>query len=294
MQIKNHDNCDTLLYDIRNTKLSISPIPTVYETCYYNMSLCCILPLITCMYIILYVDPVVKIDSPPTFITTKSLDADFASLLLHVCDILNCSTDKEKSLKKCKEYLRTHIGVISKNPPLSKQNIYEVIKCINFNELLENIKEYMSWEEHSILDQIVEQCESPKAKKEVSEFERILAFCQGSEIICTTAESEISTKFVKFFIVIDRPYKQLTMKEYLEIKSYIVKLLKLHPCVLKKFCKLLYDPLYMEWLVSVELIDHISKMVRQERDIIIRQDVVLVQIGEYEIIKEVRYSNVYL
>ena len=247
------------------------------------------------MLIILYIHPVVKIDSPPTFITTKSLQADFTTLLLRVCEVLNNSTNKNTSLEKCKKYcLLLPTGVNSNIIPLSNQKIIKIKECINFNQLLENIKEYMSWDEHSILDQIIEQCESPKAKKEVSEFERKLAFCQGSEIICKTAEFEISTKFVKFFIVIDRPYEQLTMKEYLEIKSYIVKLLKLHPCMLKKFCKLLYDPLHMEWLVSVELIDHISKMVRQERDIIIRQDVVLVQIGEYEIIKEVHYNNVYL
>ena len=101
------------------------------------------MPVITCMHIILYVDPVVKIDSPPMFIATKSLDADFASLLLRVCDILIHSTNNEKSLKKCKEYclsLLVHIGVSSKNPSLSDQKINEIKQCNNFNELLENIK----------------------------------------------------------------------------------------------------------------------------------------------------------
>ena len=249
------------------------------------------------MHIILYVDPAVKIDSPPTFIATKGLHAHFAGLLLRVCDILNRSTNKEKSLKKCKEYclsLLVHIGVSSMNPSLSDQKINEIKKCNNFNELLEDIKEYMSWDEHGVLDQIVGQCESPEAKEEVSEFERKLGLCQGLEIICNATEFEMSTEFVKLFIVIDRPYKQLTMKEYLEIKTYIVKLLKLNPCVLKNFCKLLYDPLYMEWLVSVEVIDYISKMVHREKEIIIRLGIFLVQIGEYKIIEEVQCSIVYL
>ena len=259
------------------------------------MSQCSILPVTTCVLIILYIHPVVKIDSPTTFITTKSLDADFASLLLCVCEVLNNSANKSSNLEKCKKYcLLLPTGVNSNIIPLSNQKIIKIKLCINFNELLENIKEYMSWDEHSVLDQIVGHCESPKAKKEVSEFERKLGLCQGLEIICNSTEFEMSTEFVKFFIVINRPYKQLTMKEYLEIKTYIVKLLKLNPCVLKNFCKLLYDPLYMEWLVSVEVIDYISKMVHQEKEIITRLDVVLVQIGEYKIIEEVQCSNVYL
>ena len=242
------------------------------------------------MHIILYVDPVAKIDSPPTFITTKSLDACFARLLLRVCDILNHSTTKEKSLKKCKEYCFS-----SKNPPLSEQKIYKITECINFNELLENIKEYMSWDECSMLHQIVGQCESLEAKEEVCEFEKKLAFYEGLEIRCYTTEFEISTtEFVQFSIAIDKPCKQLTMKDYIDIKTRIVKLLRLHSCVLKNFCKLLYNPLYMEWLVSVELINDITKMVHQKRDIIISEDVVLVQIGKYKIIEKVHCSNVYL
>ena len=259
------------------------------------MSQCSILSVIACMLIILYIHPVVKIDSPPTFITTKSLQADFTTLLLRVCEVLNKSTNKNTSLEKCKKYcLLLPTGVNSNIIPLSNQKIIKLEECINFNQLLENIKEYMSWDEHSILDQIVGQCESPEAETEVNKFERKLALYQGLEIVCNTTEFEMSTEFVKFCLVINRPYKKLTMEEYIEIKAYIVKILGLNPCVLKNFSKLLYDSLHMEWLVSVEVIYYISKMVHQERDIIIKQDVVLVQIGEYVIIKEVVCSNVYL
>ena len=245
----------------------------------------------TCVHVIMYVHPEIKIDSPSTFITTKNLNADFASLLLYVCGILNNSTNKEDSLANCKSYISLlPAGVTSEDGPLSDDKIEKINKCIDFNELFVNIKEYMSWDEHSLLDQIVEQCGSPEAKKEVNEFEKRLALYQGLEIICNTSKFEMSKEFVKFCIVIDRPYKQLTVKEFIEIKAYIVKILGLNPCVLKNFCKLLYDSLHMEWLITVKAISHITKMVRQKRDIIIKQDVALVQIGEYKIIEEVLIS----
>ena len=236
-----------------------------------------------------FVHSVIKIDSPPTFITTKSLNADFASLLLRVCDILSDSTNKESSLAKCKKYcLLLPAGVTSEDGPLSDDKIN---KCVDFNELFVNIREYMSWDEHSVLDQIVGQCESPEAKEEVNKFEKKLALYQGLEIVCNTSEFEMSNEFVKFCIVISRPYKQLTLKEYIEIKAYIVKILGLNPCVLNNFCKLLYDSLHMEWLVTIKAISHISKMVHQKRDIIIKEDVVLVQIGDYKIIDKVLISK---
>ena len=230
----------------------------------------------------------IEISSPPTFITTRDLIADFASLLSHVCNILSNSTNKESSLEKCKQYCSLlPADVTSKGGPLCD---HEINKCVNFRELFENIKDYMSWDEHSILDQIVDQCQSPEAKEEVSKFKRRLALYQGLEIICNTSEFEMSKEFVKFCIVIRKPYKQLTVKEYMEIKAYIVELLGLNPCVLNNFSMLLYGSIHVEWLVTVKAIPHISKMVHQKRDIIIKEDVVLVQIGDYKIIEEVIVS----
>ena len=233
-----------------------------------------------------FVHSEIKIDSPLTFITTDSLNADFTTLLLDVSEILNNSTNTESNLAKCKKYcLLLPAGVTSEDGTLSDDKINKISTCVDFNDLFVNIRKYMSWDEHRVLDQIVRHCKSPEAKQKVDEFEKKLALYQGLEIVCNTSEFEMSNEFVKFCIVINRPYKELTVKEYIEIKAYIVKILGLNPCVLKNFCKLLYGSLHMEWLVTIKAISHISKMVHQKRDIIIKEDVVLVQIGDYKIIE---------
>ena len=117
---------------------------------------------------------------PLTCISTASLHAEFASLLWNVCEILNSSPDRESKLQNCKNYcLLLRIADCSNQPLFSTEKIKE---CIDFHQLCQILKWCMSWEEHSILAQIVERCKSTEAQKEITKFDKKLALFEDYKL----------------------------------------------------------------------------------------------------------------
>lgn len=50
------------------------------------------------------------------------------------------------------------------------EKISKIKKSTNFKELFENIRLNLSWDEHSILTQIVYHCDSIEGQKEIEKF----------------------------------------------------------------------------------------------------------------------------
>ena len=138
----------------------------------------------------------------------------------------------------------------------------------------------MSWEEHSILAQIVERCKSTKAQKEITKFHKKLALFEGLQIVCDSSKYDaISTEVARFFVIIDKPYNKISLKEYKEVRGCIVDIFGLAPPVLTNFSKLLFSSLHIEWLVTVQAVPFMIKMAYQKKDIFIKENFVFMQIG---------------
>ena len=219
-----------------------------------------------------------------TLITTESLSVEFADLLSNVCNILNSCSNKEKNLEECKHFCSfLPISEISSEFLFSRRKIKD---CSDFNELLQLLKCHMNWEEHSILTKMAEKCKSVKAQNEIKKFEKKLALYEGLEIICSSVKFD-SSEFMKFYAVIDKSYKKITLKEYRETKAYILKTLKAYPYVIKGFTKLLYSSLHIEWLIIVQAVPYLIEMAHQKKDVFINEKFVFMRIGSETIFNKV-------
>jgi len=222
------------------------------------------------------------VEPQSTLITLASLDADFASLLLSVCDILSNSPNQENNLEQCKKYcLLLKISNTSNERLFSPEKIK---KCVNFMQLFEIIKLHMSWDQHSILTHIANECNSNEAQQEIEKFEKKLGLFQGLEIIFSTSKQTLSKDFAKFCVIINKPYKNLTTDQYTNIKAYIFSNLETNAYVTVGFIRVLYHSLQIEWLVTVQAVPHMVKSANQNKHVFIQGKFVFMQIGSEVVI----------
>ena len=204
-------------------------------------------------------------------ISDASLNADFTSLLLNVCNILNRSPDKQENLEICKDYCTLLCISNGSNESLfSAKKIAKIKRCGNFKELFEIISVHMSWDEHSLLTQIVNYCNSVEGQQEIEQFEKKLALCQGLQIISSTPEQNLTQDFAKFHIIINKPYRTVTIEEYQKVKVYIIDNLNTNTYVTVGFIRLLYKSLHIKWLVSAQTV---SYMIRDAYKVVIDNEV---------------------
>ena len=163
-------------------------------------------------------------------------------------------------------------------------------KCVDFNQLFEILKWNMNWEEHSILTHIAEKCKSTKARNQIEKFDKKIGLLNGLEII-GDATKYVSKQVVRFYVIIDKPYNKLSVKEYKEIRAFIVATLGVNPPVLTKYIKILYGSLHIEWLITVQAVPVVVKMAYQKEDIFIKENFVFMQIGADIIIDKVLNIN---
>ena len=172
---------------------------------------------------------------------------------------------------------------------LSREKIKE---CVDFNELFEILKGHISWKEYSILTNIVEVCKSIKARNQIKEFKKKMDLVNGLQLICDTPIYDaVSQEVVRFRVIIEKPYDKLSLKQYKEIRAFILATLGVNPPVLTKDDKILFGSLHIEWLITVRAVPFIVKMAYQKKDIFIKEKFVFMQIGGGIIINKVSNIN---
>ena len=215
-----------------------------------------------------------------TLISVTSLNADFARLLLSISHILSNSSNQQDNLKKCKDFcLFLKVNEGSSGSLFSAKKIAEIKECKNFIELLGIISQYMSWDEHSILTQIVDECNSDEGKQEIEKFDKKMALYEGLQIISSTSNQTLSEDFVKLCIVIDKPFKNITPKEYKKVKAYIRANLNIKAYTTARFIRMLYHSLHIEWLVTIQAVPHMIRTANQSKNEFLKEKFVFMKIG---------------
>ena len=219
---------------------------------------------------------------PDVLVTVTSLNADFKSLVLTVSAILDNSTDKYSSLEKCKNYccsLRTSDN--SDQPLFSFESISLIHECTDFSELLVLLSWHLSWDEHSILTHIVDKCQSVKAREEIENFDKKLAeISERLEITSSTPEYNLPPEFKKICVIINKPFKTLSKHRYEEIKEFVFRQLDTKLYVATSHIRVLYCPFYLEWYVCGQAVPYMINMAFQNKDAVVKEDFVFMQIGE--------------
>lgn len=226
----------------------------------------------------------VPVEPQSTLISVTSLNADFTGLLVNVCHILSNSPDCQDKLEICKDYCS--LLKVSKSHSNNLLFKGEIKGCSNFKQLFETISLHMSWDEHSMLTEIVNKCKSVEGQQEIEKFKKKLALFQGIQIISCTSKQNLPKDFAKFIVIINKTYKNVTIEEYTDIKMYIFSKLDTCAYMTVGFMRLLYHPLHIEWLVSVQAVPHMIKNAHQNKDIFIKENFVFMQIGVEVVIED--------
>ena len=172
----------------------------------------------------------------------------------------------------------------SSNVPLfSQERRTEINKCRDFRQLFEIMNHHLSWDEHSILSQIIDECGSDEAEEEFDKYKKKMAVFKALEII-SSAESSPPPGFEKFCVIIDKPYIKLTVEKYEEIKKFIFENLDTHRYVANEYIRVLYDSLHLEWHVTTQAVPHMIIMAHKQQAFFKENFYVFMQIGKIVII----------
>ena len=108
-----------------------------------------------------------------------------------------------------------------------------------------------------------------------------MALYEGLQIISSTSNQTLSEDFVKSCIVIDKPYKNVTTEDYEKVKAYLQANLNISAYATTRFTRMLYHPLYIEWLVTIQAVCHMIKAANQSINefINIKEKFVFMKIG---------------
>ena len=218
-------------------------------------------------------------------ISVASLNADFASLIWSVCRILSSSPDQKTNLEECKYYCSVNLRVSNKSGGVV-WDVTKIKECTNFKDLFEIVSEHTSWDEHSVLTQIAQVCGSVEVQEEIEKFDKKLALFEGLQMISSTSKRSLPKDFVKFCVVIKKPYSNVTIKEYNEVKAYIFSNLETNCDVTVGFTTLLYHSLHIEWLVTVQAVPHMIRSAYESKHIFINKNFVFMQIGTEVVIED--------
>ena len=217
-------------------------------------------------------------------LTLDELKTEFSHLLMRIRHILSKSSDWEANLEDCKEFCCYLKASGNTNTPLfSTEKKSALDNCRDFREFFNIISQHISWDEHSILSEIIRVSDSKEAEQEFNQYRRKLAISKALEIISST-ESNLPAGFKRFIVVIDKSYQKLTIDEYEEIKKFIFDNLDVYPYVTTGYIRVLFDSLHLEWHVTSQAISHMIKMARQRQAVFIENYYVFMQIGEENII----------
>ena len=217
-------------------------------------------------------------------LTLDELKTEFSHLLMRIRRILSKSPDWEKNLEECKEFCCYLKASGNTNTPLfSTEKKSAIDNCRDFREFFNILSQHISWDEHSILSEIIRVSDSEEAEQEFNQYRRKMAISKALEIISST-ESNLPSGFKKFIVVIDKSYQKLTIDEYEEIKKFIFDNLDVYPYVATGYIRVLFDSLHLEWHVTSQAIAHMIKMAHQRRAVFTKNYYVFMQIGKEKII----------
>jgi len=213
-------------------------------------------------------------------LSINELISEFSLLTMRIRRILSQSPKQEENLDACKElcvYLKASNNASA--PLFSAEKVEEIKNCKDFQQLFEIVNQHLSWDEHSILTKIIDECGSDEAEQEFDKYKRKMAVSKALEIISST-ESNPPPGFERFCVIIDKSYKKLTAEKYEETKTFIFNNLDTHCYVTNGYIRVLFDSLHLEWHVTIQATPHMIKMAHKWQAFFKNNFFVFMQIGK--------------
>ena len=220
-----------------------------------------------------------KLVLPISHKQTNRHSAQFSSLVRTVENVLD---ESSKKLEACKRYCLYLTISDNSNTLLFKDEQSKKIKiCTSFRELFELLRRHWSWEDYYILKHIISEAESKEAKDELEKYEKMISSYFGLQLIADSfSPDELPDEYVKMTIIVDKPYKELTLQNFIELKNFIFEQMDVKPYIAHPFIKFLFSSLHLEWYVLQQAVPHMIEMSCKNIETLKKFSIIYIKIGE--------------
>ena len=213
-------------------------------------------------------------------LSTKACTTQFCTLLVKVAQVLDKDNKCSDKLELCKEFCSSlKISDDSDELLFNDKQLKQINQCKTFRNLFTQLRQHWSWDEYSILQQIIELAESEQSEKELTKYKEFMAAKMGMEIIFDILP-ELPFDAIKLSITVDKPYSRLTVQEYEELKGFIFDTLQVHRYISYPFIKVLFSSIHIEWYVPVQAAYHMIKMACIKRVVFVQHSIVFMKLGD--------------
>ena len=209
-----------------------------------------------------------------------SLSVQFSRLVATIEALLEKCYDKlEQSKQFC--FNLTISGNSDDEMLFNDEQLQKINACSTFNELFIILRKHWSWRDYSILTHIISIAGLKEAQDEVKLFETTMASYQGMKIICDSFSPEtIPLNYIRLSILIDKPYRDLTVEKYTELHDFVFSNLDIKRYIAWPFIKYLLGSLQLEWYVLKIAAPRMIKMAQQNEKIFMSNSVVFIQVDQ--------------
>jgi len=208
----------------------------------------------------------------------------FASLVETILNILSELEEKEKALERAK-FLCICLTIGGKSSTLlfDDEKLKKINDCANFRELFVILRSHWNWDECSILEGIVEKCESERARRELHKYREKVVISRGLELIFEERKVSPPPEYERFYVICKTNLKTLTLEKYQKCKKFIFDTLEVHQRVALPYVWVLIGLLHLEWYVTSRAIPHMRDMAHRKKEVFITNSYILMQLGETNI-----------
>jgi len=206
-------------------------------------------------------------------ISVDKCRTEFLTLVESVLALLN-NTD---ALEICKEFC-SYLRISDESDKLLFDE-QKILPCKNFEELFEILHHHLNWDEYSILSQIIEICDSKEAQQELENYERKMALNFGLKLIFDHNRTEPPPGYANFVFILNKPYKELTVEQYKNIRKFIFEHLDVHQYISLPFIHVFFGSVHFHWHVKMDAVPHMIKMALQNKEIFFGNSCVFMEIG---------------
>ena len=223
--------------------------------------------------------------------SANPLSAQFSSLVRTVESVLDKSY---KNLETCKRFcLDLTISDNSDVLLFNNDQLKKIKECTSFRELFELLRQHWNWKEYCILEHIISQSESKEAKDELEKYKKAMSSYCGLQLVADNfSPNELPVEYVKMAIIVEKPYKELTLEQFVELRDFIFKQMDVRPYIAHPFIKFLYSSLHMEWYILQQAVPHIIKMSFKNIKRLKEYSIVHIQIGEETVLDNYTVNKV--
>ena len=190
-----------------------------------------------------------------------------------------CCGDK---LEQCKQ-LCSNLTISNNFDELlfSDEQLQKINACSTFSELFAILRKHWSYYDYSILTHIITITDLNEAKNELQVFKTRMASYEGMKILSENIPPEaISLEYIRLSIIIDKPYRELTLEDFVKLHDFIFKYLDIKHYTALPHIKFLFSSLHLEWYVLKKAASHMIKMAKQNEEIFMNNSVVFIQIDQ--------------